>query len=84
MATEKPVRTGQKEGTGADTDRTDQQARQETVEQRQDAAMQQRRADPSPEEAQVRREQGGHDRPVGSDHVPHPRPRPRPASDDDA
>jgi hypothetical protein len=77
MATDKPVRTGRKDDEAdADAGRTGQQARQETAEQRQDAAMQQRRADPSPEEAQVRREQGGHDRPVGSDHKPRPRPQP--------
>ncbi|MBO9715968.1 MAG: hypothetical protein J7507_03970 [Pseudoxanthomonas sp.] len=76
MATDKPTRTGTKQDTGADPRRTDQQARQETIEQRQDDAMQRRRGNPSVEEAQVRREQGGHDRPVGSDHVPHPRPQP--------
>jgi hypothetical protein len=79
MATDKSTRIDSKQGAGADsadTGRSGQQAQQETTEQRQDEAMQRHRANPSAEEAQVRREQGGHDRPVGSDHKPHPRPQP--------
>ena len=53
-----------------------QQHRQESAERRQDAAMQQERSRPTAEEEAVRREQGGHDRPVGGDHRPHPRPEP--------
>ncbi|UWX03662.1 hypothetical protein H1235_12620 [Pseudoxanthomonas sp. NC8] len=76
MTTERPTRTGPKQGAGVDASRTGQQAQQETAEQRQNEAMQRHRGNPTAEEAQVRREQGGHDRPVGSDHVPHPRPQP--------
>ncbi|WP_082113106.1 hypothetical protein [Pseudoxanthomonas suwonensis] len=38
--------------------------------------MEERRGNPTAEETQVRREQGGHDRPVGADQKPHPRPVP--------
>jgi hypothetical protein len=70
MAIESGTRTGQ------DGDhRTAQQAQQETAEQRQDRALEQQRGNPSDAEEQVRREQGGHDRPVGADQKPHPRPQ---------
>ena len=61
-----------------DTGRTGGEAQQETTDPRQDQALERERADPSAEEAQVRREQGGHDRPVGADGRPHPRPEPAP------
>ena len=76
MANDHGTPSGRNAPPGAGSDRSDEQVQQEATEQRQDAAMQRRRADPSAEEAQVRREQGGHDRPVGSDHVPHRRPEP--------
>jgi hypothetical protein len=76
MAIDKGNRTDRKEATGGKPPgRTGQEARQDTAEQRQGEALEDRRRHPSAEEAQVRREQGGHDRPVGPDHKPHPRPQ---------
>jgi hypothetical protein len=63
---------------GGSQDRSDAQLGQDAAEQRQKEALEQHRAKPSAQESQVRREQGGHDRPVGGDHVPHPRPEPKP------
>lgn len=51
-----------------------QEVEQGTLEQRQEQDLQQHRRRPSDEERQVRRQQGGHDRPLGDDHVPRPRP----------
>lgn len=88
MGSQNGKRTGQ-EGTqqeradqasaeGGSQDRSDQQLDQEAAEQRQRGALEQHRAQPSAQETQVRREQGGHDRPVGGDHVPHRRPEAQP------
>ena len=59
----------------------DADARQDTAQQQEKQALEQHRRQPSPSEEQVRREQGGHDRPVGGDHVPQRRPQADPEAD---
>lgn len=77
MAIDKGTRTGPKDAApGQPHGRTGQEVRQDTAEQRQNDALEEHRGNPSAGETQVRREQGGHDRPVGADHKPHPRPTP--------
>lgn len=78
MAMPRGRRGGDGDGSSARDDTNDGEAarRQETAEQQQDQAMERQRSQPSPGEETVRREQGGHDRPVGGDHRPHPRPKP--------
>ncbi|UNK59184.1 hypothetical protein MNQ95_01930 [Pseudoxanthomonas daejeonensis] len=77
MAIDSGTGSGQKDGAGGER-RSEQEARQETSEQRQDGALEDHRRQPSASETQVRREQGGHDRPVGGDQKPHPRPQATP------
>lgn len=74
MGIDHGTRSGQKEGAGGER-RTGREAQQETAEQRQDDALERHRANPSESETRLRREQGGHDRPVGADQKPHPRPQ---------
>ena len=62
-------------------DRDEADARQDTAQQQEKQALEQHRRQPSPSEEQVRREQGGHDRPVGGDHVPQRRPQADPEAD---
>ena len=59
----------------------DADARQDTAQQQEKQALEQHRRQPSPSEEQVRREQGGHDRPVGGDHAPQRRPQADPEAD---
>ena len=62
-------------GSGAhDRDPQERKLRQEREQQRQQQDLEEHRGHPSAQEEQVRREQGGHDRPVGPDQVPHRRP----------
>jgi hypothetical protein len=51
----------------------DEALAQEQVQQRQEDRLEQKRRLPGTQEERVRRDQGGHDRPVGNDHRPHPR-----------
>jgi|GEM_PF-1375334 len=62
--------------TGGKTDDKSSQRKQEITEQQQDQALEKHRSQPTPGEEEARREQGGHDRPVGGDHRPHDRPKP--------
>lgn len=55
-------------------DPQERKLRQEHEQQRQQQDLEEHRGHPSAQEEQVRREQGGHDRPVGPDQVPHRRP----------
>jgi len=66
-----------KENPGKDPE----QVQQENTQQRQQQDLQQHRRNPSEPEEDVRREQGGHDRPVRPDHKPGRRPE-VPADDD--
>ncbi|WP_037083389.1 hypothetical protein [Pseudoxanthomonas sp. J35] len=66
-----------KENPGKDPE----QVQQENTQQRQQQELQQHRRNPSESEEDVRREQGGHDRPVRQDHKPGRRPE-VPADDD--
>lgn len=68
---------GRKENPGKDPE----QVQQENTQQRQQQDLQQHRRNPSEPEEEVRREQGGHDRPVRQDHKPGRRPE-VPADDD--
>lgn len=77
MGIDSGTRTGKDQGTGVER-RSGQEVQQETAEERQDRALERQRGNPSQAEEQVRREQGGHDRPVGADQKPHPRPQARP------
>ena len=74
MAIDHRTPTSRNPGAGGE-DRSDQEAQQDTAQQRQREALEQHRGNPSENETQVRREQGGHDRPVGADGKPHPRPQ---------
>ena len=71
-------------------DPQERKLRQEHEQQRQQQDLEEHRGHPSAQEEQVRREQGGHDRPVGPDQVPHRRPEnvspdaPDAVDDDDA
>ena len=74
-------RTGRKpDSAGKETH--EQALAQETAQQRQQQDLQQHRRQPGEREEQVRREQGGHDRPVGNDHRPHRRAETEAGSDD--
>ena len=72
-------------GSGAhDRDPQERKLRQEREQQRQQQDLEEHRGHPSAQEEQVRREQGGHDRPVGPDQVPHRRPENVSPDDPDA
>jgi len=77
MAIDNGTRTGQKDTADAPA-RTGQERDAQATQKQQDDALQHRRRNPSDEEEQVRREQGGHDRLVGSDQVPQSRPEVKP------
>jgi hypothetical protein len=64
-----------------DAKERDEALEQEGIEQRQRDALQQNRRLPDQNEEDVRRRQGGHDRPVENDHRPHPRSEAEPGNE---